>query len=323
MVVMKETKARDGKEATEEKFPMEVVEIPASGAPSLNSRERQAVSAKTICEPDRRFREIESTLTHLKTVLTSGPLHITIDDELVRFKGRVLAHPTLEFAGGRTVASQGGQWSFRDGGTRFPACIANQNLLVLYPDSEKGTARRSLGVLQDVAAERGMKFDIMEQSYERDEGGQTLLRLLKPYADKNPKPFVLVVVPFEEDMRYNVVKSYCELEAGLSTQFIQASNFGKANKSVFGNILLSINTKAQVDWSGENKPGENVVVRDIPLNDGATAFIGLDVSHPRSMGTGPSEAALSAMFGPHGNWIFGTHRTQESHMEEMKEVGRE
>lgn len=320
VVVMKKGRGRDGQEATEEKYPMEVIVIPG-GAPTLSSKERQAVSEKTITQPTQRFGAIESHLASVKAALKAGPLEITIDDTLVRFKGRVLPHPTLGFGGGRTVPSQGGQWSFRDGGSRFPACVSKQDVIVLYPENVDRDSRRAISVMQDVADERGMKLTFTTERYDRDERGETLLRCMRKYAEKKPKPFVLVVVPFEETVRYNTVKTYCELEAGLSTQFIQSTNFCKANKSVFGNILLSINAKAQVDFSSNQLPGENVEVKDIPLNDGATAFIGLDVSHPRSLSGGPSEAAMSVLFGPRGNWLFGTHRTQESHTEEMKEIG--
>jgi eukaryotic translation initiation factor 2C len=143
---------------------------------------------------------------------------------------------------------------------------------------------------------------------------QIILAGIKRSFEQKPK-FLLVLLPNQNALLYDSIKTLLDCELGVPSQFCVGSKFAKTSDQYFANVAMKINQKL----GGVNHTVD--IKRMAPL-DVHTIIFGVDVTHPSpgSAETAPSIAGVVASIDAMFSQYPASMRCQEGRKEMVVEL---
>ncbi|XP_063548483.1 protein argonaute-2 [Cydia strobilella] len=281
------------------------------------------IKATARSAPDRE-REINNLVrrANFNTDLYVKEFGLTISNNMMEVRGRVLPPPKLQY-GGR-VSSLGGQalpnqgvWDMR--GKQFfmgveirvwaIACFAPQR--TVREDALKNFTQQ----LQKISNDAGMPI-IGQPCFCKYATGPDQVEPMFKYLKSTfvQLQLVVVVLPGKTPV-YAEVKRVGDTVLGMATQCVQAKNVNKTSPQTLSNLCLKINVKL----GGINSilvPSLRPKVFNEPV-----IFLGVDVTHPPAGDNKkPSIAAVVGSMDAHPSRYAATVRVQQHRQEIVHEM---
>lgn len=281
------------------------------------------IKATARSAPDRE-REINNLVrrANFNTDLYVKEFGLTISNNMMEVRGRVLPPPKLQY-GGR-VSSLGGQalpnqgvWDMR--GKQFfmgveirvwaIACFAPQR--TVREDALKNFTQQ----LQKISNDAGMPI-IGQPCFCKYATGPDQVEPMFKYLKSTfvQLQLVVVVLPGKTPV-YAEVKRVGDTVLGMATQCVQAKNVNKTSPQTLSNLCLKINVKL----GGINSilvPSLRPKVFNEPV-----IFLGVDVTHPPAGDNKkPSIAAVVGSMDAHPSRYAATVRVQQHRQEIVQEM---
>ncbi|EIW79812.1 Piwi-domain-containing protein [Coniophora puteana RWD-64-598 SS2] len=317
-------------------FPAEICEILADQPfhNDLSTTQTRAM-INTACRPPAHNAsdELHKGLPLLgfnnprATVL--GAFGIDVDDKMAVVPGRILPPPGLAYSGRKAPEISAGAWNLRNVKFAVGATLARWAVLCIVDGTRgmgKDEARGKVAELKRMCGVSGMQVtsdpEVKDLVLPRQKGADVanVVRDALVDAQRGGAQLVLVVLPGEEVALYDAIKFAGDVEVGVSTVCVQATQLRKDKGSAmyWANVALKINMKmGGVNHKLDERSGRWLFERP-------TMLMGMDVTH--STGTGsfkwaPSIASVVASIDNNFAQYPGSLALQKARQEMIADVG--
>ena len=213
---------------------------------------------------------------------------LAMKHSLITVPGRVLNSPEVQYRYSKKAATRFGIWNMESIQFIRPAAMPVWS----YLDLTKGSYGNDLTPLIKAFETELRKcgLDARHLSGRKVASFAELDAEFKLLAAPGAPKLMLVILPECHTKLYNRVKCLGDIEIGVHTVCVVASNFAKLDKKLFANVALKFNLKLGGTTQTLNPARLGV------LSEGKTMVVGLDVTHPSpdSVKTAPSVAGIVA-----------------------------
>ncbi|KAI6238409.1 hypothetical protein M3Y99_00692300 [Aphelenchoides fujianensis] len=277
-----------GNEAKKILIPMELLTVDASFQRikmKLPDELQALTNSFTTTEPKRRFNHVLNLMDECRVHRdeTAAAFGIEIGKKMLEIGGRILGIPQamqrLQVASGFPVV---------DGGR---LAVVNVNGAV----RDERELREKAGQLANFCQSKGLRFTGNTEFVELNARDRRRMhQQLDGLKDRlSSKSLVLFVVHNSDKCTYDDVKTYCDLELGLRTQFMRQRTFCKIPQpTLLSNMWRKMNNKV----GGRNAYVPAHLWPKFTNPKEPTMFVGIDVTHP-----GAGEAAATSVAALVGN----------------------
>ncbi|TIA86201.1 hypothetical protein E3P99_03753 [Wallemia hederae] len=237
-------------------LPMEILDVcPGQIHPNKSLSASQTKDMMDFCKvnPTDRIEEANRAIEALapgKHVMDEFGYEIGAEN--IVCTGRQLKIPRLEYSEKKYVLPDNieGDWERDSFDMQFfkPASIKKWKLIAFGTRDEYGWLDRFIPQVVETCNRKGMVVPHEpEVHFIRDENGrkdeiQTQLRAI--WDSSSGVEFLLAVSRFEKSTAYTAFKNFCDVYAGVPSQFFIAKKAQTAKGSYFSNLSLKLNVKA-------------------------------------------------------------------------------
>lgn len=263
-----------------------------------------------------------------------GHFGVTTARQMLTVYARLLPPPAIHYHpvttdmppsdGGLVRTVKDASWNLRGCKVIRPGTMTKWRCLILCPIDSDQMKNIESGLFDSFSRQgitRSKPMSLLNQSSFRMSNRNSVQQLLKSLRTETDNLDMLVVVlPDDNKVVYNMIKSVGDVQKGLVTQCIlrhKATKRGSSQDQYFDNVALKVNVKLR----GENHLVKSPASKFIQQND--TLIIGADVTHPGGpLGGGPlSFAALVGMTTPKQGQYVARFSVQGGGHEMIEAIG--
>lgn len=247
----------------------------------LSGPEAQAmISFACRPPPDNAISITEKArgLLHLDANPCIDSFGISVSKNLVTVRGRELPPPVIMYNGKKSVTPQDGGWLMKNIRVVQPGTMIEKWTYIYPQGSDPIAMKNAVEAFAQFMFNTGIAIKTKPTLQPVTIAATTdFVKALKTIKEK--PQFVLVVLPFQDTMLYNVIKQACDVEFGIHSVCVVREKFlqPKGQPGYFANVGLKVNLK----MGGVNQSLQN---EHKLIASGKTMMVGYDVTHPTNLG---------------------------------------
>lgn len=217
----------------------------------------KALSAHTCIGPDSRIDKLMKFNNRLrqepKVVQEFKDWNMTLDRNLLRFKGRVLQPERLLLAESK-VSSGVGDWGRDIQRMRLLHCKELKNWTLVANGRDQYSVERFIQKLQQVSHQISFRINKPSVQWLREDKASTYVETLEYLLSKSVPELVFCVVSNNRSDRYAAIKKKCCIDRPIPSQvFLQKNLDGKNAMSIATKVAIQMNCKlGGAPWTIEN-----------------------------------------------------------------------